>query len=578
MSVTGSVLRALSVSLIVPAFAACTLAATTSPPAVAASPAGSVSVGSTAYPVPAGAIYARPGGATGGSGTSSSPYQSAQTAVDKAKSGATIVLRGGLYHESLKIPFNKKLVIQSAPHEAVWFDGSSTVTGWAKSGSTWRVSGWNHIFDNKASLTPGADESKRYLNPAYPLAAYPDQVWLDGVEQTQVASAGAVTPGTFYVDRSAKRLVLGSDPTGHRVEASTLTQAIKIQGAGTTIRGIGVRRYATPMSLHGAISYEVNDLTFENMVVADNATVGFWGWGDRATFRNVTIEGNGLLGLHGDRVDGMRVTDSVVSNNNDQHFRDTPEAAGAKLTNSPDVRVTGSVFSGNKANGLWFDLSMRNVVVTGNRMIDNTSAGIEFEVSGHAIIADNYIARNGTAGVFLFNANDVQFWNNTLERNARSIQVLQDERRQPNSALASSVPWVTNDIDVHDNVIVYGTDVCPMLTQDLRQKWFGNDFDIQSNGNVFHRTSSTSPSRFACWANGSAGTKSFPDLDVWRTNTRNDGQSKLYQGAAIVTGSGALTPATDADAASVPLGLPGDVAAAIGRRTGERKLGAYLVR
>jgi parallel beta-helix repeat protein len=227
--------------------------------------------------------------------------------------------------------------------------------------------------------------------------------------------------------------------------------------------------------------------------------------------------------------------------------------------------------------GLWFDVSMRNVQVVGNRITDNGAAGLEFEISGHAIISNNYIARN-REGIFLFNANDVDLWNNTLDKNVRSIQVLQDERRQPNSSLATTVPWVTKNVEIHNSAIVYGTNTCPVLTQDLTQKWTGNQFDIGSNGNAFHRASSTSPSRFACWANGSAGTMSFPSLSAWQTNTYNDKVSKLFEGTNILTSTGALTSAASTSTSAVPLGLPSNVAAAIGRPAGEKMMGAYLVR
>src|SRR5689334_22114457 len=163
-------------------------AATTTP--------GSAAVGTTTYAVPSGAIYAVPGGSTSGSGTSSSPYQSAQTAIDKAPSGATIVLRKGLYREQLTIPFNKKLTIQSYPNEAVWLEGSRVVTGWLPVGTTWSAP-WSTILDNKVSMTEGADERSRYLESGYPMAGDPHQVWVDGVELTQVGSASAVTAGKF---------------------------------------------------------------------------------------------------------------------------------------------------------------------------------------------------------------------------------------------------------------------------------------------------------------------------------------------------------------------------------------------
>ena len=44
------------------------------------------------------------------------------------------------------------------------------------------------------------------------MAAYPDQVWIDGVAQRQVGSRDAVVAGTFFVDTAAHRLYLGTNP------------------------------------------------------------------------------------------------------------------------------------------------------------------------------------------------------------------------------------------------------------------------------------------------------------------------------------------------------------------------------
>ena len=70
---------------------------------------------------------------------------------------------------------------------------------------------------------------------------------------------------------------------------------------------------------------------------------------------------------------------------------------------------------------------------------------------------------------------------------------------------------------------------------------------------------------------------SFPSLSSWQTNTSNDKVSKLFEGTAILTSTGALTSAASTSTAAVPLGLPSNVAGAIGRPAGEKMMGAYLV-
>ena len=60
-------------------------------------------------------------------------------------------------------------------------------------------------------------------------------------------------PGTFFADRAADRIYLGTDPTGHEVRTSALQTAITINSAGSVLRGVGVRRYATSLPLMGTV-------------------------------------------------------------------------------------------------------------------------------------------------------------------------------------------------------------------------------------------------------------------------------------------------------------------------------------
>jgi parallel beta-helix repeat protein len=439
------------------------------------------------------------------------------------------------------------------------------------------VNNWTYLFDHRVSFGAGMDESSRYVDPAYPMAGYADAVWIDGVELTQVGSEAAVTTGKFYVDETNKRLVIGSDPTGKTVEASKLAKAIQNQGAGSTLRGFGVKRYAAHLALYGAISNEVNDCTYENLVIQDNATLGIGGWGDRATYRNLTVTGNGLLGIAADQAPGLLITKSVVKGNNDQKFKQEPVSGGIKTSNTDGAEFSDNLIEGNNTIGLWLDVSMRNFKIMRNKITGN-SEGLEVELSGHGIIADNYIVRNNKAGLFLFDTNDVKVWNNTFEANSRSLQFLQDERRNTNTATKDYVPWVMSNIELRNNVVTYGANTCPILTQDLTNTWYGNQFGISSEGNVFYRASATSPSKFACWANGSAGTTSFTNLAGWQSNTSNDMASKYYEGTSIVTSTGALTSTVQSGTTSVPRSLPTDVASAIGKPAGDKSLGAYMVR
>lgn len=548
-------------------------------PAPAPAPAenaGSLAVGTASYAVPNGAVFVVPRGTRNGSGTASDPYGSAAYAVEKAPNNSTIVLRGGTYREYVYVGFNRKLTIQAYPGEAVWFDGSAPVTGWSKSGSTWIVNGWTNFFDRRISFNANADETSRFVDKN-PYAGYPDQIWINDSPLRQVGSTSEVTTGTFFVDEKAKRLVIGSDPSGKRVEASTLAQAFKVQGKGTTLRGFGVQRYATTLNMMGTVTAEVDGITLENLVVRDNATVGVFTWNHDQTFNKLTITGNGMLGFGANGTRNLRVTNSVISNNNTQQFKPAPVSGGMKVSRVKSAVVADNIVADNDSAGIWFDVSSHDVRITGNRVTGSSTTGVQIEISEKAIVANNYIAGNET-GLNINNSGNVKVWNNTIDGKKRAISVAHDKRRQEDPALASTIPWTLRNNSFNNNVISYGSGAsCPILTQDYQTKMFGNDFGLTMNNNVYHRQSASAPSNFACWANGTAGTRSFKTLEDFSAFTGNDKNSALWMGEAVTNGDLSVKSNVLSSPRAALAGLPADVATAIGAKAGEKRIGPFTL-
>ena len=257
-------------------------------------------VGQASYPVPGGAVHVAPWGVDTNPGSSAAPVRTGARGVAIAPNGGTVVLRGGIYRESVVV--DRRVTIQNAPGEAVWLDGSAPVGGWVRTGNGWRRDGWTTRFDHSPSYTRGAPDGTGYmqfLNPSYPMAAHPDQVWIDGVPQAQIGSLSQLSPGEFYLDEGSSQLHLGSDPNGHNVDASVLPKALSVRAAGVIIRGIGIRRYAPSIWMVAGVTLEQPSARVEHVVIEDMATTGISALREDIVMDHVTVTGSGMLGLHG---------------------------------------------------------------------------------------------------------------------------------------------------------------------------------------------------------------------------------------------------------------------------------------
>ena len=192
----------------------------------------------TNFAIPSGAFFVSPTGTDAGAGNLASPFKTVAYAVKTVPVGSTIVLRAGIYRETLG-SVAKRLILQAYPHEQAWVDGSVALTNFVASGGRWSVANWNPAICRTCFVSAAID-------PLYPAAGLPDQVFYDGAPLRQVQSSSAVTIGTFFVDAAAQSLVLGTDPTGHLVESTRYEKAVQFNQAasGSIVRGIGFRHYA----------------------------------------------------------------------------------------------------------------------------------------------------------------------------------------------------------------------------------------------------------------------------------------------------------------------------------------------
>lgn len=554
--------------------------------------AGSVVVGTASYAAPSGAIYVATSGNDGNSGTASAPVKTISRGLAIAPTGGTVVVRGGVYRETLTI--SKKVTLQNYPKEAVWLDGSSPVTGWVADGSTWRKDGWTTRFDHSPTYTQGAPDSTspywQFVNPStYPMAAHPDQVFIGGAPLQQVKSRSQVTSGTFYLDEGSSKLYIGSNPTGKSVEASTIIKAISVRAANSVVRGIGIRRYSPSVFHIASVTIEQPGVSFENVVVADSATTGLSVQKENVTLNQVTITGSGMLGIHGRFADKLTLTKVLSTKNNDEHFNIAPVSGGIKLGVSRGITVTASKFSGNYGHGFWEDMSVYDSVFRQSDFSDNTGTGLFLEISAKAIVGDNTFAGNKEFGIKVNNTSHVKIWNNTFVGNGRPLNIVQDSRRNTSKSDQAvdpriawpdpSMPWTLGPVTIRNNVIANPTSAanCMLCVEDYSHKNSAEQMGITANGNVYGRQSASQPTWISIWSRGNTNPNPyiFTTLAALRSTTGQEARGREYTGMNIVNGSLDLVSSVSGKASEIAEALPSDVASAIGRPAGTRSLGRW---
>lgn len=498
---------------------------------------------STNYPIPSGATFMSPNGNDSNSGkTVNSPVQTINRAVSLTPEGGTIVMRGGDYRDwhsnSSKSDIsivNKGLTIQAYPGESPWFNGADIVnSGWTTNGQNGFVHDWStpsfcggKYYDySRPPYTPqGVDPQTRKVldtsvtmttcmyedaanDPSYPMAGDPQQAFIDGVAQQEVSSLSQLKPGTFFYDWYARKLHLGTNPTGKNVELSARPMAFVLSGSPTAehiIKGIGFRRYATnggEGTLTGGAVYFARKSSIENSVFAQNATGGlvFSNPIPGTAVKNSVIAFNGGTGMGANgasRKPGVRndfVVEGNIFNNNNAENGGLWCNRACGPANIKMAHMVGFVFRNNiientlnRAPGVWCDLDCSEGHYVNNLVRNNDGPGIFHEVSNTAIIAGNVIVNNGGAGILLAAANS-KIYNNTIVTKhvavgsrVEAIRIYDDSRTPPSPDAVW--PWHSPDVgpNTSNNELANNLIVGPTVAKGPRMIFAGDSRSEPTN-------------------------------------------------------------------------------------------------
>jgi len=389
-------------------------------PSDAAQEKPAVTLKDTNYSIPPGALFVSTSGSDTNRGTETAPWRTIKKAVESAPSGSTIVIRQGIYRESIQ-HVDKKVILQPYPHEKVWMKGSIEVTDWVQEGVIWRKDNWTYKF------TPTSNSDA--IDPAHPMAKYPDQAFVDGKPSKQVATKAEVVPGTFFVDYATNQLFIGDNPAGRGVEASVYIFAINFLfgSEDSIVRGLGFMHYAPNYSLEQGPAMVVGNaqrLTFENNTFAYSANRGLSVFGMDTVIRGNIFIYNGEGGLGGYKSHRTLIEGNYIGYNNTEHFKLGWDANGAKFANSSSLIWRDNIVEHNLGGGLWCDYECRgNVFVRNVIRYNGLWNGISYESSHDGIIASNLIYGNEGTGIHLSHSNNTKIYNNNLSKNGVNVSV-----------------------------------------------------------------------------------------------------------------------------------------------------------
>jgi nitrous oxidase accessory protein NosD len=360
-----------------------------------------------------------------------------QALIDSAEPGATISAPACLYRTSLDL--DQPITLLGAPGAVI--DGSDEWTAWDGTTSQDVLPA---VVLNDACRTERACPDPR-------------EVLFDGSLLRFVDQKPSI--GEFSVD-AGRHVVLGQDPAGHRVDVVVRQTWIVVTASDVTVDGFTMR-YASNPAQSGAVRVEAGVSRFAlrgcDLGYAAGANLAF-GLANDSVVEDCDIHDGGQLGVHlgGDGTNGRDnvLRANTIHDNNTAGFDPEWEAGGVKATRQTGLRITGNTVSDNVGPGLWCDIECRDIVVSGNRVDHNTHAGIFFEVSTGASIADNRVWENGWgktswgwgAGILVSSSGRATVSDNIVAWNAAGISVISQDRTDWNHS--------ETDNDVHGNVVI----------------------------------------------------------------------------------------------------------------------------
>jgi parallel beta-helix repeat protein len=244
---------------------------------------------------------------------------------------------------------------------------------------------------------------------------------------------------------------------GGTLKGNGAPHAFSSSASGVTLDGIEITGY-NPGHYNGAVDINGSGWTVRNCYIHHNAGGAGVVWANTTGTKilNNKLLYNGEEGFASTSDTGTLFSGNEVGWNNTSHQDWNDEAGGGKFYKSTNLTVTNNYSHDNDGPGLWCDTNCYKIVFDGNRLVNNTAAGIDYEISYDAVIRNNTLSGNGTyhssspyygsAGILVETSQNVEVYGNSSSRDGNGIVLLEESRGTGNRGT-----YMVQNVSVHDN-------------------------------------------------------------------------------------------------------------------------------
>jgi hypothetical protein len=298
--------------------------------------------------------------------------------------GTVFVFESGLHRGVSLTPQSGDVFLGEA---GAILSGAKVLSNWSAGSGFWYAGG------QTSQLTPHGgciylEDGSRYYG-----CQYPEQLFVDGESWWQVTKLSDLGYGKWYFDYGADRVYVGTNPSGHTIELSTVPQAFSGSASDVTISGLVIEKYANRAQTGAIQGSSSNRWTVSNNELRYNHGVGLR-VGNRMRALNNYVHHNGQLGIGGVGSD-ILVEGNEISYNNTAGFLEDWEAGGTKFAVTSGLVVRNNWVHHNEGRGLWTDIDNINALIEDNLTEYNAKSGIAHEISYDAVIRNNVSRYNG---------------------------------------------------------------------------------------------------------------------------------------------------------------------------------------